>query len=356
MNASHRSHRPPSFDFPGRISRLQRMLARKRVDACILASSHDIDAATYYFSGDSTTPTMLFITPQFSAIASLHEKDFAHLFNECIPLSVARKRMRALLAQHRVKRLAVDDSSDAAGLSLRMKKRRPSLSIEPISEELSRMRNVKEPSELECIAHAQKLTVDALEWLEERYHAGMLWGKTENAVAGELEKRARESGASLDAFSPMVLAGERSAFFHNPPSNTVISPSQLLLSDIGARYENYCGDATRTWYAGKDKRLKDAIEFVRQSKHAAEKKVRVGVKGRELSDAALNVLVEAGYKKHSFRAAGLSLGHFVGLRVHDGTSMEKERLTAGMAFTIEPGIYIPGEFGVRIEDVVLLRD
>ncbi len=328
----------PGFDFSGRLRRLQGRLASSEAQACLLCSSHDVDAATYYFCGDQTNPTYLFVTPHFAAISSLHEKDFGGLFDECIPLNAARKRLKELLPAHKVRVLAVDDSSSTAGVAVRYQQQFPKLKLLSYSQELSRMRNVKEPAELDCIKKAQTITNRVLDEVESQYGSGRLGGRTENSVAGFMEQRARELGASLDAFPPMVLAGARSAFFHNTTSLSRIAAGQLVLSDVGARFEAYCGDATRTWYSGKDKEIRDAIEAVEQSKRAAENKAVVGATGKTVSDAALKVLDESGWTDHTFRKAGLSLGHFVGLQVHDGArGLDSVTLAKGMAFTIEPG-------------------
>jgi Xaa-Pro aminopeptidase len=344
------------FDFSSRLKKLQRMLQKGKFDACLLASSHGVDASTYYFCGDQTNPTYLFITPESTAIASLHEKDFSDTFDQCIPLNNARQKLKELVGDKKVRMLAVDDSSETAGMAVRYQKLFPKLKVTGISQELSRMRNIKEPAEIALIQKAQSITNRMLDEAETKYANGRLFGKTENGVAGWMEYRTRELGASLDSFTPMVLAGERSAFFHNATSQRRIDKHELVLADVGARLDGYCADATRTWYSGKDKQIKDALHDVQESKDAAWKKARIGATGKQVSDAALNVLVESGWADYSFRKAGLSLGHFVGLRVHDGTAFEKEKLAAGMVFTIEPGVYILGKFGVRLEDVLVLCD
>ncbi len=159
---------------------------------------------------------------------------------------------------------------------------------------------------------------------------------------------------SLDSFSPMVLSGSRSWFFHNNPSNKKIKKDELLLIDIGTKFEFYCADATRTWYSGNDSKIIRAIEAVDLSKKEAEKSSKINMTGKQISDIALKIIDDLGFGQYSFRKTGLSLGHFVGLKVHDGTSFENETLKKNMVFTIEPGIYIPDKFGIRIEDIKIL--
>ena len=114
-------------------------------------------------------------------------------------------------------------------------------------------------------------------------------------------------------------------------------------------------DATRTFYQGKNKKIIDSVEAVKEAKKAAEKKVRIGATGKALSEAALKVLEEYKLSNYSYKKVGLSIGHFIGLSVHDGPSLEKTVLKKGMAFTIEPGVYLPNKYGVRFEDVTILK-
>ncbi|HLD75700.1 MAG TPA: M24 family metallopeptidase, partial [Candidatus Norongarragalinales archaeon] len=128
-----------------------------------------------------------------------------------------------------------------------------------------------------------------------------------------------------------------------------------VIVDIGVKYKNYCADFTHTLYEGSDPRVTEAITAVKEAYQAARKLAKVGIKGQVLSDAALKVVEEYGFKEHSFRKIGLRLGHHVGLEVHDGaTALEDDVLKKGMAFTIEPGVYVPKKFGVRFEDIVML--
>ncbi len=341
----------PPFDFAGRLAKLQALLPSLRADALVLTAGEGFDANVYYHSGDETFPTTLLLTPDYSAIYSLHPSDFSGLFNDALPLAGLRKGLRKKLRQLRIKSLGVDDFSASAGAFLRLQKKLK-LNLKPCGRELAKLRLVKDNEELRCIKEARRISLKALEGVSEKRIAG----KTEHAVAGEMELRARRLGASLDAFPTMVLSGDRSAFFHNTTSAKRIARGELVLIDWGARFSHYCSDHTHTFYSGRDKQVQDAVEAVKEAKKAAVKKVKLGTTGAASSRAALGVIREYGFAPFSFRKAGLSLGHFVGLDVHDTAEpLEKTRLARGMAFTIEPGIYVPGKFGVRFEDTFVIE-
>lgn len=337
------------FDFGGRLRKLQKLVASERLDAIVLSASEGFDANVFYYSGDETFPATLLVTPGYSAIYSLHAQDFAHSFDDCFPLNEARGGLRKKLKQLRVRVLGVDDYSASAGALLRLREKMR-VELRPAGRRIAKQRLVKDAAEIRCIKTAGRISLRAAAGLSDFAR------NTEHQVAGQLEFRARRLGASLDAFPTMVLSGSRSAFFHNATSSKRIGRGELVLVDWGARFAHYCSDYTRTFYEGRDKKIRDAINAVLEAKKAAERKVRVNATGAAAAKAALGVINECGFEAHSFRKAGLSLGHFVGLDVHDTAErLEKTRLRPGMAFTIEPGVYVPGEFGVRFEDTLVLE-
>lgn len=330
------------FDFAERLARLQGKIGKNQG---VFLFADGFDANSYYFSGDETHPTIIFVTKKETTIASLHEKDFEGLFDQCIPLSNARKEF--MEKTKAAKTILVDDFSSSCGRVFRsaLKHKKKIISF---GEELAKMRLVKDKLERKKILEACAITKKVLGNNE-------FAGKTENEVVGELELRARKAGGSLNAFEPMVLAGERSAFFHNSTSNRRIMRNEPVLVDCGARVGFYCADYTRMHANGcRDEMFLDALDAVQLAKDACEKKTRVGASGKQISKLAEEIIREKGFEKYSFRKAGLSLGHHVGLNVHDGGRFDAGKFVRGHCVTIEPGIYIPKKFGVRIEDTVVL--
>ena len=315
------------------MNRLRSLQAKLKADLLILTSRDEAWADVYYYSGEETRPAAMVVTPDD---ASLYSDDKGQ------PL----KEFRDYAKKLKGKRIAIDEYSASAAFLMRLAKKNK---IVPFGKQLLQLREIKEPVEIKNILQAQKITKQCVAETQ-------FYGKSENHAAGLLELKARQKGCALNAFPPIVASGEKTSVPHAVTSENKIRHGQPLLIDVGVRYECYCGDYSTTLYGGQDKQIKDAIVAVKEAKKAAEKLAKPGTNGKRLSDTAYNVLVEYGFKGHTFRDAGLSLGHHVGLDVHDGwRNVDRTPLRKGMAFTIEPGVYVKGKFGVRFEDIIVLE-
>ncbi|MCP4519512.1 MAG: aminopeptidase P family protein, partial [Delftia sp.] len=214
------------------------------------------------------------------------------------------------------------------------------------------IRAIKDEDELAKLQQAIGLTDAAYAHIAGFMQPGM----TEREVAWELECFMRTHGAEKVSFVT-VAAGPNGAMPHATPSDRPIQVGDPVVMDIGALVDGYTSDLTRTIALGEAVgRYREVYEIVLQAQQAALRGIRPGMTGREADALARDVIKEAGYEDEF----GHGLGHGVGLVVHEQPRMshrqEKEVLRAGMVFTVEPGIYLPGEFGVRIEDVALLRE
>jgi Xaa-Pro aminopeptidase len=213
------------------------------------------------------------------------------------------------------------------------------------------MREVKEPGEIERIAAAAALADQAYDVVRED---GIV-GRTELAVAYQLEDTMRLLGAE-PSFPSIVASAERGAMPHAVPADVEIPRDTLVTLDIGARLDGYCSDGTRTWATGPlPDELAEAYELVRRAQAEALAAVRPGPEGREVDAVARRIIDEAGHGEHF----GHGLGHGVGLDVHEGPRLARTaeaRLVAGNVVTVEPGVYLPGVGGVRIEDLVVVAD
>jgi Xaa-Pro aminopeptidase len=209
-------------------------------------------------------------------------------------------------------------------------------------------RAVKEPSELEAIHAAAALADEVYGWLAE---LGLV-GRTEREVALALEHEMRVRGAQGPSFPSIIAAAENGALPHATPRDVAIPARTLVTLDIGARLDGYCSDCTRTWATGElDDDLAEIYELVRRTQAAALQAVRPGPTGREVDAVARELITAAGHGEHF----GHGLGHGVGLEVHEGPRLartDESRLVAGNVVTVEPGVYVPGRGGVRIEDLV----
>ncbi len=213
------------------------------------------------------------------------------------------------------------------------------------------LREVKEAEEVSRLRAAAALADEALlEVLRDG-----LRGRTEVEVAIALELSMRRRGASGASFPSIVAAGEHGALPHAQPREVQIPAGVLVTIDWGAVHEGYCSDCTRTFATSElSGQAKEVYEVVRNAQASALEAVRAGRNGRELDAVARAIIEEAGYGEHF----GHGLGHGVGMEVHEGPRLSRtaseQPLCAGNVVTVEPGIYLPGRLGVRIEDLVLL--
>ena len=223
------------------------------------------------------------------------------------------------------------------------------LTAPPLVEE---MRATKESQEFEFIQRAVDLGDSTFEAVAQRIEPG--W--TERQVAWEIEKYAREHGAQGMSFETIVAAGPWGAMPHVQPRDRPIEPGEPIVIDMGVRLDGYCSDLTRTITVGQpDRKFEQIYDIVLTAQLTAEELVRSGMSGEEAHLLAHNVVAEAGYGENF----GHGLGHGVGLLVHESPRLAKtstDELKDGMVFSIEPGIYLPGWGGVRIEDMVALED
>jgi len=216
------------------------------------------------------------------------------------------------------------------------------------------LRLVKEPGEIASIRAAAELADEALIGT---LQAGLV-GRTERDVAIDLELRMRRLGAEGPSFPSIVAAGPHGSLPHAEPSGTEIARDVLVTIDWGATFEGYCSDCTRTYATGEgiSERARGVYEVVLTAQEEALAAVRAGPSGRDLDAIARAVIEREGYGEHF----GHGLGHGVGMEIHEAPRLSRtageEPLLAGSVVTVEPGIYLPMELGVRIEDLVVVRE
>jgi Xaa-Pro aminopeptidase len=222
----------------------------------------------------------------------------------------------------------------------------------PLKGVVEALRVLKSPAELDALRSAARIADEAYA----RVTGGLRPGVTERAVARALDEAMEELGAEGPSFPTIVAAGPNSARPHHEPGHTVIGEGEPVVIDMGARYEGYCSDMTRSFCLGRaDERYRELHALVLQAHVASRDAVREGVPSKEADAIARDLLKAGGYEQEFSH----SLGHGLGLDVHEPPSLRKESedaLRAGMVVTIEPGVYIPGYGGVRIEDTVVVTE
>jgi len=223
----------------------------------------------------------------------------------------------------------------------------------PAGGAVEQLREVKDAEEVAAIRAAAELADAALQ----RTLADGLAGRTERAVALALEQEMLRLGAERPSFDTIVAHGAHGALPHAVPREAEIAPGTLVTIDWGAQLDGYCSDCTRTFAAGGEPsaRAREVYDLVLRAQQTGLDAVRPGVAGRD-ADAAARAVIEAAGEGERF---GHGLGHGVGLEIHEAPRLSKASdatLAAGHVVTVEPGVYLPGELGVRIEDLVVVTD
>lgn len=222
----------------------------------------------------------------------------------------------------------------------------------PLAQTLEPLREIKEKDEISNIRRAVEITRQALSFIEKKLKSGV----TELQIGAEIEHFIRLKGATRSSFDIIVASGPNSSFPHAPISDRIIKNGEPVVIDIGVEYNGYKSDLTRTFFLGKISPI--ALEVKRivcEAQKRAIKKIKPGAIIKDIDRAARYYIEGKGFGKNF----GHALGHGVGLEVHESPSINKKnnhRVKKGMIFTVEPGIYLSEEFGVRQEEMVLVTD
>jgi Xaa-Pro aminopeptidase len=228
-----------------------------------------------------------------------------------------------------------------------------SLALKPLENVVENLRSIKEPEEIALIRKAAEIGDHAFNYVADRIKPGM----TEKQIAWALEKQMRENGSGSLPFEVIVGTGPNGALPHAQPSNRAVALHEPIVIDMGADFEGYSSDLTRTVCLGTpDATFTNIYSIVQRAQEAAINGIQAGMSGVEADSLARNVIKAAGYSE----MFGHGLGHGVGLDVHDPAPrlsyLSSNVLANGMVFSIEPGIYLPEWGGVRIEDLAMLKD
>jgi Xaa-Pro aminopeptidase len=222
--------------------------------------------------------------------------------------------------------------------------------LEPADGWVERLRMVKSPGEIEALRRSAHTNSRAFERAVRRIRQGM----TESDLAAEIEYQMRRLGAQKPAFETIVASGARTALPHAQPTSEPIRPNRLLLVDMGASRDGYASDMTRMLYTGRPGRsVKELYRAVLEAQLAGIAAVRPGVRAGDVDRRVRRELRASGLD----RAFSHSTGHGLGLEIHEAPRLgrkDKTRLEAGMVITVEPGVYMEGSGGIRIEDTVVV--
>ena len=261
--------------------------------------------------------------------------------------------LRRLFEEYAVNTVAVENDRVTLADYEELKNKLPGIELNPtaaLARAIEEIRLVKSEAELEKISAAQRIAEDAFDHILGFIRPGM----TEKQVQLELDFYMLSHGAEALSFETIAVAGRKSSMPHGVPGDNVIQPGDFLTLDYGATVDGYHSDMTRTVAVGKpSEKQAEVYRVVLEAQLAGLAALKDGVTGFDADRASREVIEKAGYGKYF----GHGLGHGVGVEIHESPRLSpKSRATlrAGNVVTVEPGVYLPGEFGVRIEDMAVV--
>ncbi len=336
-----------------RLAKLRSALVEHELDVILVSQPEN----RRYLSGFTGSAGWLLISAERAVLAT-DFRYFEQVGREAPRFELARIKgklsdlLPGLLADLGVQRLGFESQHVTVDQLYAWSQATDGLEWVPLKEAVEAIRAVKDESEIEVLRRSAALTDAAFAHLWEGIRPGM----TEREAAWEIETYMRTHGASKVAFDLMVAAGPNGALPHARPGDRVIQSGEPIVLDIGCVLDGYCSDMTRTICLGQpDPKYLEVWEIVLEAQEMVEATIHAGMSGIEADAVARDLIKRAGYGEQF----GHGLGHGVGLAVHESpwaSRLSEDTLAEGMTLTIEPGIYLPGEFGVRIEDLVVVRE
>jgi Xaa-Pro aminopeptidase len=331
----------------------RRLMQESELDALLVTNFTNVTYLTGFTGDDS----YLLVTSEGQLLLS-DERYRIQLEEECPglaleirgPGSKMSEWTAEILKKQGLSKLAVEADTMTVAQYSALQEALGGVELTPKSGLVEKLRIIKDESEIAAIRDAARLAERAFAVIR----ASLRPGRTEREVAFEIEEQIRLFGGSGWSFPAIVAIGPRAALPHARPTDIRIGSSDFVLIDWGARGRQYVSDLTRVLVTGRiPPKLETIYGVVLRAQQQAIEAIRPGVMMQEVDAAARDIITEAGYGPQF----GHGLGHGIGLQVHEAPRLAKnqeERLEAGMVVTVEPGIYIPGWGGVRIEDDVLV--
>lgn len=335
--------------------KLRTLLKEKELDAILLSDGYNVR----YHSGFAGMTGYLFLT-QNVAVLLTDSRYTLQAREEAAGCEVREvgsdagygEQIGRLMSEEKVRRIGFEDMHIVYGEFAALRKKCPGADWVGLGASVNLLRCVKEPWELERIERAEEIGTLAFA----RILSDLKPGVTELAVAAKLEYYMKELGADGISFDTIVASGANSAMPHAAPTEKRLEKGDLVTMDFGCRYKGYCSDMTRTVAIGKaDKEQRRLYGIVLDAQTAALETLESGKTGDQVDAAARAVIEDAGYGD----CFGHGLGHSLGLFIHEEPRLSprcKTVLRANVPMTAEPGIYLPGRYGVRIEDLTVIQD
>jgi Xaa-Pro aminopeptidase len=336
-----------------RLAKLRDRMAAQDLDGMLITDPLN----RRYLCGFSGTAGWLLITPDRAMLAV----DFRYYeraareapdWEQVRVTSTYEDTLVEMVARTRVRRLGVEGDHLTVSLFDKLGKLAEAMLV-PVEKMVLGLRQTKDEGEIETLRAAIACADEAFAHLCQVIEPGM----TEAEVGWTLESYMRQHGASATSFEFIVASGPNGAMPHATTTDRAIGSGEPIVIDFGALVDGYCSDITRTLCVGHaNDRYREIWHLVLDAQRAVEAQVRPGMTGRQVDAIARDMFAAAGYLDQF----GHGLGHGVGLAIHEDPRLsrlaDKVVLEPGMVFTVEPGLYLPGWGGVRIEDIVVLRE
>jgi len=328
--------------------RLEKLMRRKELDAILFWGVENIRYLCGFTGSDGALiwarEGRIFLTDSRYAEQAKNEVAESSVFQYRRKIPEVSRVLKGL----RGRRIGFEAGAVDFESYRRLREKLPRVSLIPLADEFSGLRAVKETEEIDRLEKAVRIAAESFKETILKARPGL----RETAVAAALECRFRRKGGEKPSFDTIVASGWRAALPHGAASGKKMVRGETVVVDFGARFRGYHSDETKTLILGKpDAQTKRVYEVVRRAQEKAIRAVRPGVTGREIDAAAREIIGKAGYGKYF----GHGTGHGVGLAVHEDPVISprgKTVIEEGMVFTVEPGVYIPGWGGVRLEDMV----
>ena len=343
----------PNSEFEHRRRMVADGLAARKLDALLVSFSPNLRYLSGFTGSNGALlllpgKSILFTDPRYTIQAGEETTCQVRIAKGPLLMDVA-----GAIKRHGLKRIGYEPARMTCDFFESLKARLPlKASLEAAAGWIEQLRMVKSPEEIALIRQSVETNSRAFEQAVARVRPGM----KEQDLAAELEYRMRRLGAEKPSFETIVAGGARSALPHAQPTASPLRSGGLVVVDMGAIQEGYCSDMTRMLFLGKPgAKVRRAYRAVLEAQLAAVDAVRAGVKTARVDAAARDVL--KGYGLDS--AFVHSTGHGLGLEIHEPPRIgkrDKNKLQAGMAITIEPGVYLEGFGGIRIEDTVVVTE
>jgi Xaa-Pro aminopeptidase len=334
-----------------RIKSLQEKIAREGLDALIVLSAHNISYLTYYASRDS------YLVVSKKKNAYITDSRYIEEAKRSLSRAFAVKKIEGpgfktiARACRRFKRVGFEERFLSYAEFRKLKGEfAAAIELIPASGLIEQMRKIKEKQEIAKIRQATQIAISAFHFIRDYISVG----RKEAEIAAELERFIRYHGGRASSFDIIVASGPNSSFPHHLTGERKIKNNEPVLIDLGVDYQGYKSDLTRVFFLGKIKScVRDVYAVVLKAQAKALQEIRPGVYINKIDTAARQYIKAKGYGGFF----GHNLGHGIGLEVHEEPRIslkETAKLEAGMVFTVEPGVYLPNHFGIRIEDEVLV--